>query len=108
MLSAGKLRDLVEIQTPNAAPDASGGPVSTWRRVALVYGWIRTLSGSTTLRSGDDLTIARASIRVRWGSVPGVLAGMRAVHGATVYEIRSVLPDTERRKHVDLVCEVVS
>ena len=50
--------------------------------------------------------MAKVSIRIRYRT--DLHAGMRVVHGATVYNIKAALPDFERQVHTDLVCEGVS
>jgi SPP1 family predicted phage head-tail adaptor len=109
-MRAGRLNALVVIQRPAAGQDSAGQPNvgfvnldaagdgSTWAQ-------IRHLNGLETLRAGAAPSVVRASIRIRYRT--DVTARMRVVYGSTVYEIKAVLPDEERKQHVDLVCEVV-
>lgn len=95
----------VDIQAPGASPDALGQPSTTWSTVMSVSANIRHESGASAIRSAGDVSIVRASIRVRY--VAGIDAGMRVVFGSTVYDIRAVLADP-RAPFMDLVCEVVN
>ncbi|AGW94602.1 hypothetical protein N234_31640 [Ralstonia pickettii DTP0602] len=94
----------VTIQRRATGQDEIGQPVETWADVSTVWANIRHTSGMEAIKAGADVSIVRASIRIRWRT--GIDAGMRVVHGATVYDIKAVLADEVGRKHVDLVCEV--
>src|SRR5690606_11880366 len=93
------------IQAPGTAVDALGQPIPGWTDVATVWGDVRHLNGTESIKAGAVTSAVNASIRIRWRT--GLDAGMRVLVGATVYEIKAVLPDTQRREHVDLVCEVL-
>lgn len=83
-----------------------GHPSTTWEDVGLpIYANIRYGTGSEAIRAGQVVSQAKASIRVRWRT--GITAAMRVTHQGVAYKILVVLPDMERRRHVDLVCEVM-
>lgn len=107
-MRAGTLRHRVTIQQRPALPAPNGQPSLVWQDVATVHADIRFLNGLETVRSGGDVSIARASIRIRWRT--DVTADMQAVDlsSGRVYAIKSVLPDMQRRQYVDLTAEVVS
>lgn len=94
----------VTIQQPGTGQDETGEPVESWVPVATVWATIRHVSGLSAIKSGADVSVVKASIRINWRT--GIDASMRVMHGATVYDIEAVLPDEAGRKHVDLVCEV--
>lgn len=102
----GQLNRLVALQSRTAGVDALGQPVGAWAEVALVWASIRNQSGLQALRADQPVSIVQLSIRIRYRA--GVNAGMRVVHGATVYEISAVLPDEAGRQWTDLVCQVVA
>lgn len=102
-MQAGKLNSYVLIRKPTSAQDADGQPVETWVKVAGVWADIRYLNGVESIKSGQDVSVAHASIRIRWRT--DVAAGMRAIFGTTVFDIRAVLPNLEDNQSVDLVCE---
>ena len=60
--------------------------------------------GIEAIKSGANTSIVPASLRIRY--LVGVTAAMRAHHGATVYQIKAVLP--HGKEHIDLVCEVIN
>lgn len=104
---ASTLRHRVTIKSRAAGKDAAGQPLTTWADVATgIAADIRVLSGLETIRAGEQSTVSRASIRIRWRT--GLDAGMRVHHGATVYQVTSVQPDMVRRDRIDLACEVVN
>lgn len=92
----------INIERHNAGFDDLGQPVDTWELVAAVWADIKHLSGLSTIKSGADVSIVQASIRIRYRT--GLDAGMRVVHGADIYDIRAVLPDGGKQ-FVDLVCQ---
>jgi len=95
----------ITIQQRGTGQDEIGQPVEIWATVANPWATIKHTSGLAAIKSGADVSIVRASIRINWRT--DIDAGMRVVHGMTVYNIKAVLPDEAGRKHVDLVCEVV-
>jgi len=105
-MNPGQLRSRIALERPAAGHDAAGQPMTAWVLVAAAWADIRLQSGLQAVRGNADVSLLKASIRLRYRS--DVVAGMRAVCGATTYAIQAVLPDQARREYVDLVCEVVS
>lgn len=104
-MQAGSLNSKITIQRKTAAADAWGTPEPQgWEDVAKVWSNVRHQSGSESIRAGADVSIVRASIRIRWRT--GIDAGMRVLHVGQVYDIEAVLPGVGRQ-HVDLVCRVL-
>ena len=62
---------------------------------------VRHRSGMSTIKADADVSITRASIRIRRRT--DVNAGMRVLFDGQVYEIDDVLPG-ESREYIDLVC----
>lgn len=105
-MRAGQLNRRITIERKTGGVDAIGQPLPEgWEEVVTVWAHIKHLSGSETIKAGAEVSAVRASIRIRYRT--GLDAGMRVLHGETVYQIKAVLPDEARRDHVDLVCEVV-
>lgn len=101
------LNQRVTIKSRDSGQDSIGQPVDTWTAVATdIAAGIATLSGLETIRAGEVSSVTKASIVIRWRT--GVDSGMRVYHGSTVYEIKSVQPDYERRDRVFLVCETTN
>ena len=106
-IRAGQLNTLVIIQQRTAGTDELGQPIpGNWEEYAQAWAGIRHLSGVESIKSGSPVSSVAASIRVRYRS--DLDAGMRVLVGATVYEIKAVLPDLQRREFVDLVCQATS
>lgn len=105
-MRAGSLSTQVTIQAPGTAVDELGQPIPGWTDVAQVWGDIRHMGGVESIKAGAVTSAVNASIRIRWRT--GLDAGMRVLVGTVAYEIKAVLPDMQRREHVDLVCAVVA
>ena len=103
MLRASQLNRRVTLQRRATGQDAAGQPVSSWQDVATVWASVLTQNGLESIKADRPVSQVKASIRIRWRT--DIDAGMRAVLGATVYDIKAVLPDETKRQHIDLVCE---
>lgn len=99
----GALNNEITIQRLEDGQDEIGQPVQTWVDVATVWANIRYLNGVETVKSDAPVSVARASIRVRRRT--DVAANMRVLFGATIFDIKAVLPDEESRERLDLACE---
>ena len=77
--------------------------LATWTTIAQVWASIKHVSGISAIKAGMDTSSVKASIRIRHRS--GINAGMRVLHGATVYSIEAVIPDGQRT-FIDLVSVV--
>lgn len=106
MLQAGKLNQRVTIQRQTQVQDAGGQLVDAWADVATVWADIRNPTGLGAIRADAQVSVVKTSIRIRWRT--DIDAGMRLVHGMTVYDIGAVLPDHAGRTYVDLVCGVAA
>jgi SPP1 family predicted phage head-tail adaptor len=87
------------------AQDDIGQPVMNWVTFKTRWGNVRTLNGIETIKGGAETSIANASIRLVYCT--DITTAMRAQVGATVYEIKAVLPDDAGRQYTDLACEIV-
>lgn len=105
MAFSDTLRHKVSIQARSKTRDAAGQPVEAWAPIATPWADIKHLGGLETIKGGAETAQVKASIRMRYRT--DVDESMRVVHGATVYEIKAVLPELGRKRWVDLVCEVV-
>lgn len=92
-MDAGDLRHRVTLQRKVQVRDSEGGVVTDWEDVATVWAKIAPLSARefTAAAAVQSKVVARITIRFR----DGVVASMRAVHGAKLYNIEGVLPDQE-------------
>ena len=72
-----------------------------WEDYATVWANVRHVSGREMIRADADVSKVKASIRIRWRC--GIDAGMRVLIGQAVYLVDAVLPDMQKREHVDIV-----
>jgi SPP1 family predicted phage head-tail adaptor len=105
-MGAGQFDTLVTLQRRQTGQDEAGQPVQTWAVFASgVWADVRHLSGLEAIKAGADTSTTRASARIRWRA--GVGADMRVLVGASVYEIKAVMPN-RRGGYIDLACEAVN
>ena len=102
MLKAGKRNRRVDILRRGEERDLANEPLDVWVKVGAVWASIRYVSGIAAIKAGAEQEVKKASIRIPYRRT--VEMGMRVTYGADVYEVEAVLPDEERRRHVDLVC----
>lgn len=105
-MRGGTLKNRITIKQLTSGQDEIGQPVQAWTDVATVWASIRHLSGVETIKADAETSIVKASIRIRHRT--DLNAGMRCYFGATVYEIKAVLPDEQNRDRLDLACEVIN
>lgn len=99
-MQAGRLDTRITIQRKTGGTDAWGAPLpEAWEDYATIWANVRHLSGTESIKAGADVSVVRASIRIRWRQ--DITAGMRVVAGAAVYDIEAPLPGP-RREYVDL------
>lgn len=104
-MQAGQLDTPITIQRKTGGTDAWGAPLpEAWEDYATVWANVRHLSGTESIKAGADVSVVRASIRIRWRQ--DVTAGMRVVACAAVYDIEAVLPG-QRREWLDLQAKQV-
>ena len=94
------------IEEQSTTQDAAGQPVNTWTEVATVWADIRNKNGLEAIKADAPTSTVTASVRIRYRT--DINAGMRGTYDGAVYNILAVLPDLEKKRHTDLVCEVVS
>lgn len=102
-MRAGLLRHSILLQSPPGTQDAAGQPSLSWTDFATVRGDIRYLNGLEAIKSNEAVSLARASIRIRY--LTGVNAGMRATCNGVTFDIKTCLPDMTGRRFIDLACE---
>ena len=102
-MNPGLLNSRCQIQAPSNVQDETGQMLATWTTIAQVWASIKHVSGISAIKAGMDTSSVKASIRIRHRS--GINAGMRVLHGATVYSIEAVIPDGQRT-FIDLVSVV--
>lgn len=103
-MNPGQLRHRVTLQTQVATQDALGQPSTSWLDTVTVWSDIRHLNGLEAIKGGLDMSVVKASIRIRYRAVN---AGQRVLYGSQVYDIKAVLPDP-KKTYCDLVCESIN
>jgi SPP1 family predicted phage head-tail adaptor len=88
-----------------AGQDAIGQPSPVWEPLATVMANVRYLSGVEAIKAGAETALAKASVRIAYRT--NVTTGMRFQLGATVFEIKVVLPDETGKRHTDLAVEAI-
>jgi SPP1 family predicted phage head-tail adaptor len=104
MISAGQLRNRVDIQQRTSTQDELGQPVETWTLVAATWGDVRNISGLETIKADAVTSQVKASIRIRYRS--NVTSGMRCFANGEYYNILAVISD-RANDYCDLACEVI-
>jgi SPP1 family predicted phage head-tail adaptor len=104
-LNCGQLKRRVALQRPASGQDALGQPLTGFETVATVWGDVRQPSGLESVRAGAEVSLVKASIRIRLRT--DVAPGWRAAVDGVQHEVRAVLLDIGHRAYTDLVCEVV-
>ena len=105
MLRSGTLRHRITLQRKTGGVDGWDTPLpEAWEDVAKVWANVRHQSGAESIKAGADVSIVRASIRLRWRE--GLNAGMRVLYAGAVYDIEAVLPGGGRQ-YIDLVCRIL-
>lgn len=104
-LRAGTLRDRIHIQRRTGGEDEWGTPQPvSWENITTqrLAADVQHRSGLSTIKADADVSIVRASIRIRRRAA--VDAGMRVLFAGHIYEIEAVLPG-KTREDVYLVCK---
>lgn len=104
-MQAGTLNQRVTIQRLVSGVDAIGQPATTWVTQAETWASVRILSGLSTLKSGADTSITKASIRLRYRT--DITPAMRVLHRGAAYQIDAALPDANM-VHLDLTVRAVT
>jgi len=94
----------VTLQSRTTGRDSTGGIVDTWTDYLTgVPAVIEPASGREYFIAKQIASTMDTSITIRWR--PGIVETMRVLHGADVYDINSVLPDSDSgRETLSLIC----
>ncbi|WP_254632564.1 phage head closure protein [Achromobacter denitrificans] len=105
-MSAGARNRLVELLCKSTERDKANELIDAWTVVGKAWGSIRFVSGVAAIKAGAEQEVTKASIRLTYRR--NVEMGMRVRHGTDIYRVDVVLPDEQRRQHVDLICRLLS
>lgn len=102
-MGAGNYRDRVEIQQQSEADDDAGQRVLEWVHYDEVWADVLLPNGKALVASDRENSLVSGSIRIRFRK--DITAGMRVLWSSMIFDVKAVLPDTDKRQHVDLVVE---
>ncbi len=105
MLRAGSLNCRVTIQRQERVRAGGGQVVGQWVDHDTVWANFRRPTGLGAIKADADVSLLKASVRIRYRN--DISDAMRIVYAGAVFDIKAVIPDLDRREHVDLVCQSV-
>lgn len=74
-----------------------------WVEHASLWANFQRLSGIGAIKADAEVALLRASVRIRYRD--DITDAMRVSYAGAVYDIKAVIPDLNRRVHVDLVVQ---
>jgi SPP1 family predicted phage head-tail adaptor len=103
MLRAGSLNCRITIQRQERVRAGGGQVTGQWVEHAQVWANFRRPTGIGAIKADADVALLKASVRIRYRT--DISDAMRIVYAGTVFDIKAVIPDLDRREHVDLVVQ---
>lgn len=98
------MNDRIALLKRTAGRDGAGQKLpEAWAPLPEIWANVKFQSGAEAIRANADVSIVRCSIRIRVRS--DVDATMRACYKRVDYDIQAVLPDSNDRDFMFLVCE---
>lgn len=95
LMRAGRLNQRVTIQSPAVGQDEYGSPLTGWTDFAVnIPAEVLDVSGREFLASAAINNSVTTKILIR--PLAGVIASMRVLHGADVYNITAPLKQRDR------------
>lgn len=106
-MNPGKLRHRLAIQSRSWTVDDIGERTGTWSTLDTVWGQVRPLSGSETMRAQQAQMDVTHEITIRYGTYFGssdteLLPEYRFVYDGRFFRIRSIVNPEER--NIMLIC----
>lgn len=99
-MRAGQLNRRITLQAPVTGQDEYGQPLTGWTDVATVWASITDMTGREYIAAAAVQASVQTRITIRYRA--GIVAAMRVLHGADVYNVEAVL---ERDSQVlNLMC----
>jgi SPP1 family predicted phage head-tail adaptor len=94
----------ITLLRPPVGRDAAGQAFTEFSDVATIWADVRFQSGAEVLRANVEVSVKRATIRIR--SRKDIDASWRIRYQGDEFDVKSVLPDADRA-FAFLVCESV-
>lgn len=99
----GAMRARLQLQDRTRTPDGAGGYAETWHPVATIWAELKEMRGGESVIAASVTETADAIAVIRFR--PNMTAGMRALHGSVIYNIRGVRDPDGRREWLELSLE---
>ncbi|MBB6581656.1 phage head closure protein [Ralstonia solanacearum] len=103
-MQRGKYNRRIVLQRREKGRAPSGQPVDAWVDVARPWARVLGQNGREFIASDRETAEREVSLRIRYRT--DVTAAWRVILRDQPCDIKAVLPDEERRQHVDLVVTV--
>lgn len=91
--AAGRLRERVQLQSPPAVPDGSGGQTGDWTTTATLNAEVVALNGAEDITAGVVASEVRYRVTIRSRAIT---TGQRLLWGTLALDVRAQLPSTDR------------
>ena len=100
MISAGKLREQIVIQSKAETTDEWGGTIFAWTTFATVRANARPLRGRELVAAQAAQSETEMMFYVRY--LAGLDSSMRIVYNSTNYDITSIININERNRELEI------
>lgn len=97
------LNHRIQLLKRYTARDAAGQRAKGWEVARTLWANVKFQTGAEVMRADANVSIVKCSIRIR--ARRNVDASMGARYLGVDYDIRAVLPDSNDRDYMFLVCE---
>lgn len=103
-MRAGKLNQLITIQSRSFESDSVGQRVLVWSERAKVWADVRMQNGKGVVAAGREVGVIAGSMRIRPRSE--LTTDMRVLWGGQIFDIKAIVPFPDgMRDSMDLVVE---
>lgn len=92
-VAAGRLRHRIRIDEQVTLKNSFGEQTTEWEELATVWAALEPLSARESMIA--EQTQSKVSVRIIIRARADIRASMRAVHGATIYNIEGVIADPD-------------
>lgn len=102
----GRLRQRVILQEQTSTKDTMGARLNTWTNIATRPAKIEPLNGKEYFQNSGEHSEVSTRIRLRYDKRLSTLrTDNRVLHGAVIYNIKSIINPNERNRELILMCE---
>jgi SPP1 family predicted phage head-tail adaptor len=108
VVRSGNLRRRLTFQTRQTTQDALGQQSTTWTDAFTVWGEIDALTGRELIAAQSVQSSVTHTITVRYRpelQIPKVVAAMRIVYGARIFDIHAAMNEDERNRVISILAE---